>query len=86
VTTRTDIIDAIAAITRESLDLAWEGRLDGDTPLFEGGLELDSFNVVELIAALETRYDFEFNEDDFVEEHFRTIGTLGGLVAGYIDA
>jgi len=61
-------------------------ELGADTPLFRDGLELDSFGVVELIAQLETTLGFEFREDDFREEHFRTVGTLAALVGRYVAA
>lgn len=53
--------------------------------MFKGGLGLDSFNIVTLISELEAKFRFEFREADFLEEHFRTIGTLGGLVDRYLN-
>jgi acyl carrier protein len=82
-----EIVGAIEGIIQEQLNLPQGvGAVGPDTPLFDGGLRLDSFGVVELIAALETRFDIEFQEDDFQEEHFQNIATLSGLVAHYIDA
>ena len=84
---QSEIISRIEKITREKLDLpSLVGDIGPDTPLFKGGLELDSFNIVELIAELETQLLFEFRESDFKEEHFRTIGALGGLIDRYLNA
>lgn len=59
------------------------GGVDVDTPLFEAGLALDSFSIVELISLLEGHFTVEFSEADFREEHFRNIGTLGKLIERY---
>jgi acyl carrier protein len=51
--------------------------LQPSTPLFEGGLELDSFTLVELLGRVEERFGVSFRDDDFTPERF----TLGGIVA-----
>lgn len=82
---RDDILAAIAAIVRQDLDLQQAvGEVSAQTPLFDGGLELDSFNVVELITRLEERFGFEFLEEDFVEEHFVSAGALAALIGRYL--
>jgi acyl carrier protein len=81
-----EIVGAIEGIIKEEFNPPEiTGVFGRDTPLFDDGLGLDSFSVVELISALETRFNFEFSEADFQEEHFRTIGTLSDLIAHYID-
>src|SRR5215471_4839159 len=82
--------DAIAECLKGFIAKELEVNLDVDhvdveTPLFEGGLELDSFAVVELIALIEAHYGFEFSEDDFCAPHFENIDTLAQLVASKID-
>lgn len=76
------IIDLIR--TKLDVELKGEGY-DGSTPLFEGGLELDSFDIVELISQLETVYSIDFSEQDFQPEHFATLGTLSLMLERYID-
>jgi acyl carrier protein len=84
---QSEIVLAIESILREQVDLKPQiGDFGAETPLFEGGLELDSFGIVELIAGLETEFSIEFLEDDFLEEHFRTVGALGGLVYRYLNS
>lgn len=53
------------------------------TPLFDGGLGLNSFAVVDLISQLEQRFGFQFREADFREENFRDLQTLAGLIESY---
>jgi acyl carrier protein len=51
------------------------------TPLFDGGLGLDSFGVVELITVIEAHFGIQFAEADFAPEHFSTLDKLATLVA-----
>lgn len=56
-------------------------RIGDSTFLFEGGLGLDSFAVLELIVAIETDFGMEFPEQDLTPESFRDLRTLGTVVA-----
>jgi len=51
------------------------------TELFGSLPELDSLALVELITAIEERFDFEMGEDDINADVFGTVGSL----AGYVD-
>jgi len=56
-------------------------NVNANTSLFgSGGLNLDSFAVVELIALLESQLDIQFLEEDFRTEYFQNIGTLCALI------
>jgi len=52
-----------------------------DTALFGSLPELDSFGVVQLVAALEERFDITIEDDEFGAELFETLGTLTAFVA-----
>lgn len=54
---------------------------DPELPLLDGGLNLDSVKVVELIAALEERLAFQFEDTDLRTQSFRTVGSLTAIVA-----
>lgn len=54
--------------------------LDASTPLFGSIPELDSLAVVELTAALEERFDFVIDDDEFSGEIFETVGSLAAFV------
>ena len=56
-------------------------RIDETTSLFEGGLGLDSFAIVELIVAIEREFGIEFPEQDLTPESFQDLRTLGSVVA-----
>jgi acyl carrier protein len=86
VASRREIVDQIGDIARENLDLTGDvSDIGPATLLMKGGLDLDSFALVELISQLEARFSFEFRESDFREEHFESIGALGALVHRYVE-
>ena len=57
-----------------------------ETPLFEGGLELDSFATVEIVTKIETHFGIQINDDDFAPENFADIKTLAAVVQKYLAA
>lgn len=54
--------------------------IDASTPLFGSMPELDSLAVVELAAALEEKFEFEIDEDEFTGEVFENVGSLTDFV------
>lgn len=56
-----------------------------DTPLFEEGLELDSFAVVDLVTRLENHFDVRLSDEDFSPENFVNLRTLADVIAGYVS-
>jgi acyl carrier protein len=55
--------------------------IDADTPLFAGGLGLDSVDVLELGVVLDERYGIRIKSDDQGHKAaFQTLGTLALLV------
>ena len=80
--TETEILDAIG---RALADLGVPvPALEPSTPLFEGGLELDSFTTVELLGRVEERFGVAFHDDDFAPERF-TIGGIAALVGERLE-
>lgn len=56
--------------------------INRDTPLFDGGLGLDSIDILELGVALDEHFGIRIRSDD--PEHrraFETLGTLADFVA-----
>jgi len=56
-------------------------QIDETVPLFEGGLGLDSFAVLELIVGIEREFAIEFPEQDLTPDSFRDLRTLGQIIA-----
>jgi len=79
--TREEIAGRIVELIASDLDVHLQGRGIGpSTRLFEGGLGLDSFAVVELISVLESEFAFEFPETDLTPENFVDPLTLSQVV------
>lgn len=56
--------------------------LDAGTPLFGAMPELDSLAVLELVSALEDRFDITVEDEEFGGEIFETLGSLAAFVDG----
>lgn len=54
--------------------------LNEETVLMEGGLELDSFALLQFMMLLESEFSINFEEPDFTMEHFHSLGTLSELL------
>lgn len=76
--------DLIALITRE-LKLG-STAIAPDTPIFENGLDLDSFAVVDLVSRIESHFGFQLGDEDFMPENFVDVQTLATVVARYVAA
>ena len=67
------VFEVIAATLSESLEIPME-RVKIDEPLSE--LDLDSINFVKLVIALETEFDFEFDDNKLLISEFPTVLSL----------
>lgn len=73
---------AVREVLIEALELTQRpDELLRETPLFGALPELDSFGVVQLVAALEERFDITIEDDEFGAELFETVGTLTDFVS-----
>lgn len=55
-------------------------ELTSDTPLFNGGLSLNSTQMIELTLAVESFYDIELEPELLTAENFATLGTLAHML------
>ena len=77
----TSTFDEVKDVIVQTLGLADPARIVGpSTPLFGSIPELDSFAVVSLAVALETRFGFEIDDEEFTAEVFETVGSLSSYV------
>jgi len=78
----TETLDAVRAVLVDTLELQQQPQdLVLDTALFGSMPELDSFGVLQLVAALEERFGITIDDDEFGAELFDTVGTLTDFVA-----
>jgi acyl carrier protein len=76
-TTLDSVIDVI--VTALSIEER-RASFDPATPLFGSLPELDSLGVLELVTALENRFDFEVDDSEFSGEIFESVGSLAEFV------
>ncbi len=57
-------------------------KVTPDTPLIEGGLGLDSVNLLELIVAIEEHFGITIEDEDLSIALIATVGSLAGYVRG----
>lgn len=60
-------------------DVARE-QITPDLTLFGGGLELDSFALVDLVMGIEKEFGVKFCEEDFTIENFANIRAISALI------
>jgi acyl carrier protein len=60
-------------------------ELRSDTPLFNGGLCLNSTQMIELTLAFESFYDIELEPELLTVENFSTLGSLAELLEDELD-
>ena len=80
------VIEDLCRMIVDELDVRLPPQdVSADTALFDGGLELDSFAVVELINLIEQAFGFEFSEADLCPESFVDVSTLAAVVKRNAD-
>lgn len=82
--TRSTIEDDLRQIVREIFPDR-EVEMGRDTPLFNGGLSLNSTQMIELTLAFETFYDIELEPEQLTVENFSTLGTLSELIEDFVS-
>lgn len=80
-----DVAEELVGLVVRELKLD-PASVSPDTPLLEGGLELDSFAVVDLVTRLEDHFGVRLSDTDFSPENFADLRTLAGVVQGHIPA
>jgi acyl carrier protein len=83
---RPAILAAVCRLLAERLGLAPAHPLDESTGLLGQGIGLDSVEVLQLVSAIEERYDLTIDDDELQREHFATLGTVVTFVAERLPA
>lgn len=61
------------------------GTIGLETPLLEGSM-LDSLGALQLVMFVGDKMHVEISDDDFVPEHFATVGSLARFVVRKAEA
>ena len=82
-----ETVDAVREVLIDTLELTQSpNQLTRETVLFGAIPELDSFGVVNLVVALEERFDIVIDDDEFGEDLFESVGTLTDFVDSKLAA
>lgn len=57
-----------------------------DTPLFGGGLSLDSLSGLELLAGVQQEFGVDIASEDLNLDSLQTVGTLVRYLSGHSDS
>ena len=75
-----DVTDVVIDWVRsECLETSDNQRVSPDMPLVDG-LGLDSLQIANMIAFMESEFAISFDVEDLVEEHFETIETVASMI------
>lgn len=86
VPTNTELNDAVIAVIVSTLGLDDRAEpIEADTALLDNIPELDSMAIVELVVALEDRFDISIDEDEISGDVFETVATLSAFVGQHTD-
>ena len=77
-----NLVDRIARLVRE-LDAEKAAAVGPDTDLFEAGV-LDSFGMIEYIAAIEREFGIQVAQEDLIPQNLWTINAAAALVQRYL--
>lgn len=76
----------VRAVVAHALDLgARADGMDASTPLLGALPELDSMAVMNIIMALEERFDMVIDDDEINASTFATLGSLASFVQEKLD-
>jgi acyl carrier protein len=77
----TSTLDEVKSLIGQILGIADRlDSMDASTVLLGSLPEMDSLAVAELLAAIESRFNFEVDNADITTDVFETIGTLAAYV------
>jgi acyl carrier protein len=76
-----NIVDQLRHIIADQLDVNLSvAEISPDTPLFEGGIGLDSVAIMEFITLIEENFGFEFARDELNLKPFENLRVLSEFV------
>ena len=79
----TQALNDVITVIRDSVNMHHlePSRFTAETSLREGGLELYSVDILEVIVAVEHKFGVKVDDAEMGKKYFRTIGTIADLVS-----
>ncbi len=82
-----ELLSQVRDLIVETLEIPHRAdQLDAGTELLGDIPELDSMAVLNVLTAIEDRFDFVIDDDEFSGEIFETLGSLTEFVAAKLNA
>lgn len=76
-----EIQGAVVALIQKTIEVPLTpDELTPNSGLLGHGIGLDSIEILELVAAIETEFDLTIDDGELTETHFATLGTLVDFV------
>lgn len=77
------VLNEVISVIRNSVNLHHlePSRFTPETSLRDGGLELDSVDILEVIVAVEHHFKVKVEDAEMGKKYFRTIGTITDLIS-----
>ena len=77
------LLNQVISVIRNSVNLHHLelDRFSPETSLCDGGLDLDSVDILEIIVAVEHHFGVKVDATEIKNENFRTIGSLTKLIS-----
>ncbi|MEM7168022.1 MAG: phosphopantetheine-binding protein [Planctomycetota bacterium] len=69
-------------VERLQLDGLTPNEIETDTPLFEGGLGLDSVDALELVLGLEQEFNIKVESDQIEKNTLMNVASIAAFVEG----
>ena len=73
------VTDDIRGFLADQLRINEAKALDGDLPLVQNGI-IDSIELMQVVAFLETSYGIAVDETEFLPSNLRTLSTMAAFV------
>jgi acyl carrier protein len=80
-TTSDDVRTFVLTTIRDVLNLPVEDGVSDDTPLGDGGLDLESLSFIELTMHIESRFNVLIGDDEFERITVATLGEFSADIA-----
>lgn len=56
------------------------GSIQAETSLRNGGLELDSIDILEIVVAIEQKFEVKMDDAEVAKQYFKTVGGIAEYV------
>lgn len=82
--TKSEILKDLLDILHDIFQIETD-EININTNIFDGGIALDSIQMIELTVAIEEFYGFEFSDETLTEDNFRNFDVLTSVIKTILD-